>query len=133
VELLQDVQARRGLRADHRNAALGWLQILAVLAVILGVWSALISSTSGGGARAAAIFFAFVAVASLTVNRLRAVANAPIAGGRCRHGRRRRSRSSPLSSPSAAATGGLGGDYDSDDDCVPRADIGASMRVGDLI
>jgi tetratricopeptide (TPR) repeat protein len=59
---------RSGLRGDHRNSALRAVRIAALFAVPLGVWSALISSSAGGGAARATAFLVF-AIAGLLVSR----------------------------------------------------------------
>ncbi|MBO0822746.1 MAG: tetratricopeptide repeat protein [Actinobacteria bacterium] len=60
---------RQGLQADHRNAALRWLQIAAVVAVLLAIWSAALPTTSGGGFGEAAGFAAFAGVAWYVTHR----------------------------------------------------------------
>jgi tetratricopeptide (TPR) repeat protein len=59
---------RAGLRSDHRNSALRCVRIAALFALPLGVWSAVISSSAGGGPARAAAFFAF-AIAGLLASR----------------------------------------------------------------
>ncbi len=59
---------RSGLRGDHRNSALRAVRVAGVLAIPLGVWSALIPSSAGGGGALAAALLAF-AVAGLFLTR----------------------------------------------------------------
>lgn len=59
---------REGLKSDHRNAALRWLQVAAAVAVVLAIWAAL-PGVKGGGAVAAAAFIAFAAGAWFVAHR----------------------------------------------------------------
>lgn len=61
---------RQGLRADHRNAALRWLRLAAVAALILAIWAAALPTSAGGGAGEAVLFAVFAAAAAYTVHRL---------------------------------------------------------------
>lgn len=56
---------RSGLRGDHRNSLLRALRVAALFAVPLGVWSAVLSSSDGGGPALAAGFLAFAAAGFL--------------------------------------------------------------------
>ena len=60
---------RQGLRGDHRNAALRWLRLGAVAALILAIWAAALPGSAGGGAGEALGFAAFAAVAASAVHR----------------------------------------------------------------
>lgn len=61
-------QVRDGLKADHRNAALRWLQIAAVVAVFLAIWAAAAPARSGGGTPEAVAFAVFAAAAWLVAH-----------------------------------------------------------------
>ena len=61
---------RRGLRADHLNAALRWLRIAAFFALLLGIRTATLPAKAGGGLGAAMWFVAFAALSFYAVRRL---------------------------------------------------------------
>lgn len=63
-------QIRKGLRSDHRNAALRWLGIAAFFALLLAIWAASMPASAGGGPAIALGFAAFAAAAAFAARRL---------------------------------------------------------------
>lgn len=63
---------RQGLAADHRNAALRWLLIAAVVALFLAIWASALPASEGGGLGEAAGFAAFAVAAAYVAYRFRA-------------------------------------------------------------
>jgi tetratricopeptide (TPR) repeat protein len=62
---------RRGLTADHRNAALRWLQVAAAAALVFAIWAAALPAAKGGGFGEAAGFAAFAITAAIVAHRFR--------------------------------------------------------------
>lgn len=61
--------ARQGLAADHRNAGLRWLQVAALLALVLAIRAAALPAARGGGFGEAAGFGAFAVTAAYLAHR----------------------------------------------------------------
>lgn len=64
-------QVRKGLRSDHRNAALGWLGIAAFFALLLAILAISTPASAGGGPALAFGFAGFAAAAAFAARRLR--------------------------------------------------------------
>lgn len=60
---------RAGLRGDHRNAALRWLLLGVLAALVLAVWAAALPAAKGGGLAETAGFAVFAIAAGYVVHR----------------------------------------------------------------
>ncbi len=63
-------EVRVGLRSDHRNRLLRWLQVAAGLAAALAIWCVIASPADGGGLVAASGFAGFTVAAVLVAHLL---------------------------------------------------------------